>query len=110
MRRAPPNDVPRAGASGHRRLLAVVRFVHPPSVIHLLNVRRGVLDLRPLEVYLSTGEEVDSSLESLSKKIDKLRGRGLFRLSALVFAAGVVLSIGSAAVEASVRGKSLSER
>lgn len=73
--------------------LRINRFHHLPRVSLDLSPGEGSRTVRHLEVHLSNGQQVSSSLESLEAKIERLKRGDLFSVSAFVFCLGVLLQV-----------------
>jgi hypothetical protein len=75
------------------RGVSVTRFFHPAEVTQVFDVNRGVRSKRPLEIQLSNGQKVHSTLESLQAKIEPLKSSSLFMAAAAIFGIGLAFHI-----------------
>ena len=73
--------------------ISITRFFHPPRVEQGFNVNRGVSTKRPLEIFLSNGEKIDSTVEALEIKINRLKKGSLLFAAVVAFFIGVALQV-----------------
>ena len=73
--------------------VAITRFYHPPKVVKGLSVKRGISVSRPLEITLSNGQKLNTTLEALEKKVFRLKAKKLFSWATIIFLFGVFFQI-----------------